>query len=619
MGRRCAYHRCAGELGHAAPPIHDLLSNRPTCLPDPPRHHHHTQHGDVALRRAAALLRGGWQEADLREAARSKAAVHERLLARATTRELASRLCCLAAEVLEPPARESTSGTTSKTAGGEVAYGMRRQRTKSPKNHKNNHSAKASAAPPPPKTFGGHDARHASDREAHSHTAIDMNPMATMHDWRGFSEGVQGSISRSVLPPERHLLASSTEAAQELLELNNGGPMGDDAAPHAWRVGDAALVSRCRRWEPASVFEIEAPGPGTDATEVRLRMRLHGHGQVADLWVGLKEWRTRLRPLTTLAPDGGRLNTGHFCKSGDVVAMDCFDLCEGDFWVPPQRPVALVLKAMAQIDSAIVELTTLVATETITVPNSLTRRLEAESYNGMVSKVAAVRAETVRLIDALLAGASATVSSLPMSTVGETRDVKATADAAPGPSIAGKGSSNGGCSIAALALASGDHPSTSTAASSVAPADTEAVSKHLEGKLIWRGIIKVPPAPPLLALPLSLSLSLPPPPSPITYTHWLFLLLNSCHLFCIPRLLWNGRHDHDPPRSIAKLSGQRACVSVKRLGGTLTAQALEGEDDEDEKKEAGDDEEEQVDMTKGLFGKHPKHQRSCAERKWRRL
>ena len=478
----------------------------PTHRPSYPHHIHLTQHGDVALRRVAALLRGGWQESDLREAARSKAAVHERLLARATTRELASRLCCLAAEVLEPPARVSTSGTTSKTADGAVAYGMRRHLAMTPKNHKNNYTTKTSAAPPPPKTFGGHDARHASDRDAHSHTAIDMNPMATMHDWRGFSEGVHGSISRSVLPPERRLLASSTEAAQELLELNDGGPIGPDAAPDAWRVGDAALVSRCRRWEPASVFEIEAPGPGTDATEVRLRLRLHGHGQVADLWVGFNEWRTRLRPLTTLAPDGGRLNTGHFCKSGDVVAMDCFDLCESDFWVPPQRPVALVLKAMAQIDSAVVELTTLVATETITVPNSLTRRLEADGYNGMVAKVAAVRAETVRLIDALLAGASATVPSLPSSAVGETRDVEAPADAAPGPSLTSKDNGDSNYGSTALVLANEERPSRSTAASSAAPAGAEAVSKHLEGKLIWRGIIKVPP--PSLSLSLCVYLSL---------------------------------------------------------------------------------------------------------------
>lgn len=374
-----------------------------------------------------------------------------------------------------------------------------------PKNDRSNHSVKTSAASPSPKILCGHDARHATNREARSHTAIDKNPMATMHDWRGFSVAVNGNIARSVLPPERNLLASSADATDELLELTHTDSMVPDDSTHAWRVGDAALVLRCQRWEPACVYEIEAPGPGTNAMDVRLCMRLIGRGHVADLWIGFNEWRTQLRPLTTLVPDGGRLNTGHFCKAGDLVVMDCFDLCESDFWVPPQQPVALVRKAMAQVDSAVVELTTLVATETVTVPNSLTRRLDAESYNGLVSKVAAVRAETVRLIDAMLAGASATVPSLPAS--GEDEE-EVDGDLACRPLVhspspvrkveEGKDVDNestsssptGGVSTIS-ALINRTNLSSSITASSMAPEQTEVVSKNLEGKLMWHGIIKV--------------------------------------------------------------------------------------------------------------------------------
>ena len=86
--------------------------------------------GAVALEQVAALLRrGSWDGVDVKEAAKSKADLQARLAARAKVREHASRLCCIAASVVDPDldsfkaSRADTTAISRDDGGGGTTLG----------------------------------------------------------------------------------------------------------------------------------------------------------------------------------------------------------------------------------------------------------------------------------------------------------------------------------------------------------------------------------------------------------------------------------------------------------------------------------------------------------------
>ena len=87
--------------------------------------------GAVALEQVAALLRrGSWDDVDVKEAAKSKADLQARLAARAKVREHASRLCCIAASVVDPDldsfkaSRADTTAISRDDGGGGISSSL---------------------------------------------------------------------------------------------------------------------------------------------------------------------------------------------------------------------------------------------------------------------------------------------------------------------------------------------------------------------------------------------------------------------------------------------------------------------------------------------------------------
>lgn len=305
-------------------------------------------YGADELHRLAALFRAGqWPQADLLEAKSSKAALYDRMKRRGVTRQRAARLGIIVARITEAPAAAGPGAVLSRPSLVE--------------------------APSP------------------------------LVEWSTRSDRFRDTLTRSTLGVP---VAPTTHAPGKLepwmvadLPLLLGHARAD---LQAWRLGDGALVWWGRAWHLGYVHEIGGVG---DGPTLRLRVRLPGHD--SDLWVLEDEWASRLRPVASSAAGFGRLAKGHCGRAGDLVAVDLIEGCEAGFWVGARRPVGVVTKASLERDAVEVELCCLAVTERVVVPNGVCRRVSPPEHAAAVAHVAAVRSEARRLLDALLAGATA--------------------------------------------------------------------------------------------------------------------------------------------------------------------------------------------------------------------
>ncbi len=97
---------------------------------------------------------------------------------------------------------------------------------------------------------------------------------------------------------------------------------------------------------------------------------------------------------------------GFFGRVGDFVSLAAYDLAERVYWEEiaqpsqPRRPSGVVVKSFPLLDCSLVELESLALTENLLVPNAL---LAGGISASPTPSVLAVRRETLRLVEALLA------------------------------------------------------------------------------------------------------------------------------------------------------------------------------------------------------------------------